>query len=204
MQPRTKRQREILSFIIQFTEEHGYKPSYQQIANKIGLKSKGGIARHIMALEKQGLIERSHENGSFNLELHPQKVVGDFICEIEWLDDLHISSKSTGSDRLYVPKFMLGYISSQNVRALNIGDNALIDKHICEDDIALIEIKSFARDGDLVAALVKNRQIVLRFFHRKGASIRLAPANENYEPIDCPADRVTVLGIYRGLIRPAF
>ncbi len=202
MQPRTKRQREILSFIIKFIEDHGYEPSYQQIANSTGVNSKGGIAKHIELLEKQGLLLRNHEKGSFKLELNPQKIVGDYISEIEWLDNPHTSGMPIKSDKLYVPKFMLGFLSSLNMRAFVVKDNALIDNHICEDDIALIEIKSFARDGECVAALVKNRKIVLRFFHRNGANINLTPANKNYDTIKCSADRVTVLGIYRGLLRP--
>lgn len=202
MQPRTKRQREILSFIIKFIEDHGYKPSYQQIANSTGVNSKGGIAKHIEALEKQGLILRNRENGSFRLELNPQEVIGDHISEVEWLDNPQTGGTPLKSDKLYVPKIMLGFLSSLNMRAFAVRDNALIDKHICEDDIALIEIKSFARDGECVAALVENSKIVLRLFHRNGANINLTPANENYDTITCSADRVTVLGIFRGLLRP--
>ncbi len=204
MQPRTKRQREILTFIIRFIEEHGYEPSYQQIANNLGVNSKGGIAKHIEALERQGLILRNHENGSFNLELHPQSFISDHICEIEWLENSQPKKNSAVSERLYVPKFMLGHLSALNVRALIIDDNALVDEHICEEDIALIELKSFARDGECVAALVENRYITLRYFQRMGANVNLAPASENYETFTYSADKVVVLGIYRGLIRPWF
>lgn len=202
MQPRTKRQRQILSFITQFIEDHGFEPSYQQIANHIGVASKGGIAKHIEALERQGLILRTRENGSFNLELHPQSTVGDYICEIEWLEPPQISKNSADNQRLYIPKFMLGHLSSMNIRALSVKDDALLDKHICEDDIALIEIKSFARDGDCIAALIDRHQIVLRYFHRSGANINLAAANDSYETITFSADRINVLGIHRGLLRP--
>ncbi len=204
MQPRTKRQREILNFITNFIEDRGYVPSYKQIAKKIGVRSKGGIAKHIEALERQGLVLRNYENGSFNLELHPQSVVGDHICEIEWLENPHISNKSAEIERLFVPKFMLGYLSGLDIRAFIVNDNALIDEHICEDDIALIETKSFARDGECVAALVNNRQIVLRYFNRAGANINLSPANDKFDTITSSADKITVLGIYRGLLRPLF
>ncbi len=204
MQPRTKRQREILNFIIKFIEEHGFEPSYQQIANQTGVNSKGGIAKHIEALEQQGLILRNYVNGKFNLEIYPQSFISDHICEIQWLESPQISKDSAETKRLYLPKFMLGYRSALDIRALKIADNALLDEHICEDDIALIELKSFARDGECVAALVKNQQIVLRYFQRMGANINLTPANENYDTITCSADKVDILGIYRGLLRPLF
>jgi repressor LexA len=194
-----------LSYIIKFIDDHGYEPSYQQIARHIGVKSKGGIAKHIEALERQGLLLRNHDNGGFKLEINPQSTVSDLICQIEWLDNPKFTNKTPSElERLYIPKSMLGILSPLNVRALVIRDNALLNKHICEDDIALIEIKSFARDGQLVAALINNNEILLRHFHRVGPAIDLVPANEKYETISCPADKITLLGIFRGLLRPLF
>jgi repressor LexA len=202
MQPRTKRQRQILTYIIDFIENHGYEPSYQQIANSLGLKSKGGIAKHIAALEKKGLISRNHTNGSFNLDLLPQHHASDMVCEIEWLPLPGKQVKSVENEYLYVPKQLLGLLLPTRVRALLVPDNAMLDEQICEDDIALIETKTFARDGETVAARIADRKIVLRKFYRMGANIRLAAANERFEPLIHPADWVKIVGIYRGLLRP--
>jgi SOS-response transcriptional repressor LexA len=50
---RTRRQREVLDFIIRYIDNHGYEPSYQLIARELGVSSKAGIAKHIKALEEQ-------------------------------------------------------------------------------------------------------------------------------------------------------
>ena len=71
MRTRSRRQREILEFIIEFVENEGYEPSYSRIARHCGLSSKGGVARHIAELEKKGLIKRTREQGSFSLEIFP-------------------------------------------------------------------------------------------------------------------------------------
>jgi repressor LexA len=63
MQPRTRRQKEVLDFIKRYIEKHGYEPSYQQIARHLGVSSKAGIARHIESLENQGFL-----NGGANTE----------------------------------------------------------------------------------------------------------------------------------------
>src|SRR5688572_1108827 len=87
MQARTRRQREILDYITVFIEKRGYEPSYQQIAKHFQIASKSAIAKHIVALEEQGLIARRRENGSFSLQLNPKKTVAnDSVCPIEWLD----------------------------------------------------------------------------------------------------------------------
>ena len=56
MQPRTKRQKEILEYISTFIETRGYKPSYQQIAKHFRLASKAAVAKHITALENRDLV----------------------------------------------------------------------------------------------------------------------------------------------------
>lgn len=200
---RTKRQREILTFVSEFMEEHGYQPSYQQIANHFGVKSKGGIAKHIEALEKKGLVSRNRENGSFTLEINPEESVGDLVCEVEWLISPDSNEESFQANRLYVPKFMLGLLSPADTKALLVSDNSLKDESICQDDVVLIESKTFARDGEIISALIEENEIVLRKFYRKGANIELVPANENYDPIIKAADRVMISGIFRGLLRPS-
>ena len=72
--PRTKRQREIFDYIKSFIENRGYEPSYQQIAKHFHIASKSAIAKHIAALEQQGLVIRSRENGSFSLQIASKSV----------------------------------------------------------------------------------------------------------------------------------
>ncbi len=200
---RTKRQREILKYIDEFIKSHEYQPSYQQIANHLELKSKGGIAKHIEALEKKGLLSRNYENGSFQLEVNQTSLVTESVCEIEWLLSPDVEERDFQKELLYVPKFMLGHAHSGDVRAFLVQDNSMTEENICEDDIAFVEAKTFVRDGELITAMLENKEIVLRRFFRTGADIELAAANENYESIVKSADRIEVLGIFRGLLRPS-
>ena len=205
MQPRTKRQREVFDYIVQYIEKHGYNPSYQQIARNLKLSSKAGIAKHIKALETQGLITRIRENGNFNLELRPPNLVEEAVYEIEWLNAPRTDSfvEEWENEKLFIPKFLLGYYSPVNIRAFRAPNDSMLEENIREGDVILIEKRSFARDGDIVAALTENKKTVLKKFFRLGAKIELRPANQNYQPILLPADKVSVLGIFRSLLRPA-
>jgi repressor LexA len=205
MQPRTKRQREVFDYIIQYTEKHGYNPSYQQIAWHLKLSSKAGIAKHIKALETQGLITRIRENGNFNLELRPPNLVEEAVCEIEWLNSPKDDSfvEDWEKETLFVPKFLLGHHSPQDMLAFRAPNDSMLEENICEGDVVLVEKRSFARDGDIVAALTENKRMVLKKFFRDGSKIELRPANQNYMPILLPADKVLVLGIFRSLLRPS-
>ncbi len=56
----TKRQRQILDFINDFSGEHGYSPSYREIGEHFGLSSTATIHAHVSALQKKGLVKKSH------------------------------------------------------------------------------------------------------------------------------------------------
>lgn len=202
MATRTKRQREILNFIQTFIDTHGFQPSYQQIANQIGVKSKGGVAKHIEALEKNGLIARHNINGTFHLELTPQKVVSEYITEIEWLKNPNIIPKKYETENLYVPTFLLGYLSSISLRAMTVRDDGMLDAQICNGDIAIIENKTFIRDSEVIAALIPNEPIFLRKYYRLSDMVELVPDNENYDTISIPGDKLKIFGVFRGILRP--
>lgn len=203
MQPRTRRQKEVFDYIKQYVENHGYEPSYQLIARHLKVKSKAGIAKHIEALEAQGLLTRRRENGSFWLDLQPANTTGDAVCEIEWLEipKTEIYVEDWESQPLFVPKFMLGSHEPERLRAFRVASDEMFNEQICEGDVALIEKRSYARDGDIVAALT-NKRIVLKKFYRVGAFIELRPASVGYSIVRLPANKVEIIGVYRGLIRP--
>lgn len=204
MQPRTRRQREILDFITEFIEERGHIPSYQQIARKFKIASKSAVAKHIAAMERQGILQRRREDGSYGLALRAENLVNESVCEIEWLElsgAAESFSENWEQESIFVPKFLLGYYEPERIRAFRVPDDAMLDEHICEGDIALIEKRSFARDGAIVVAEAENR-VFLKRFYRNGANIELRPANAAYQTIRLSAEKVSIQGVLHGLLRP--
>ena len=204
MQARTRRQKEVFDYIKHYVEKYGSEPSYQMIARHLGVSSKAGIARHIKALEAQGLITRRRENGSFWLDFGQSNSMSKAICEIGWLEipKSEIYVEEWESEPLFVPRFMIGYDEAERLRAYRVPDDAMQEKHICEGDVALIEKRSYARDGNIVVAVIGGKQVVLRQISRAGAHSELSSGNKNYETIKLPANKIEILGIFRGLLRP--
>ena len=204
MQPRTKRQREILDYVTGFIDEHGYKPSYQQIARRFRIASKSAVANHIAALERQGLILRHHENGTFNLQLRPKTSIDEAVCEINWLElpPSKLYEEEWEHAPLFVSRFLLGFLQPEKIRAFRVRNDSMIEDHICEGDVALVEERSFARDGDCVVAVVEKERVALKRFYRDGADIELRPANKDYAVLRLPANKVAVKGVFRALLRP--
>ncbi len=54
----TRKQNELLTYLISEIERNGVSPSYEEICKELNLKSKSGIHRIIKSLEERGFIER--------------------------------------------------------------------------------------------------------------------------------------------------
>ena len=205
MQPRTHRQKEILDYITRFIERHGYEPSYAQIARHFGVSSKATIAKHIAALERRGLLSRRHEDGAFGLAVKVEEAAPDALCEVKLLG--HIAAGAPidaieDSEPISVPRFLLGRVRPERVYALRVRGDSMIDEHICDGDIALIENRTEARDGEIVVALIDGSRATLKRLFRFGQEVELRPANSQLAPFRLPASQVAVQGIFRGLLRP--
>jgi len=207
MLPRTQRQKDILDFITRFLERHGHQPSYAQIARHFGVKSRATIAKHITALEKRGLLARQHEDGSFGLNVKVEDNTSDSLCEVKLLGRIAAGAPLEVveyEERIPVPRFLLGRVKPDRVYALRVKGDSMIDEHICDGDIALIENRTDARDGEIVVALlIEDNQATLKRLYRRGMFIELQPANSQLQPLTVPANEVRVQGIFRGLLRPS-
>ncbi|MFL6227595.1 MAG: LexA family protein, partial [Pyrinomonadaceae bacterium] len=140
MQPRTHRQKEIYDYIQRFIARHGYDPSYAQIARHFGISSKATIAKHIEALEKRGLISREHSNGTFALRVQVDGAA-DATCDVLLLGRVAagapLEAVNDSAQTVTIPRFLLGRVRPENVYALKVAGDSMIDEHICDGDIAL-------------------------------------------------------------------
>jgi len=204
MLPRTQRQKQVLDYITSFLGKHGHEPSYAQIARAFGVKSKATIAKHISALEKRGLIKREHEKGRFALAVSVEEVSADAICEIALVGEIAAGVPNDAVEDIEmipVPRFMLGRVRPDRVYGLRVKGNSMIDEHICDGDIALIESRTEAREGEIVVALIDETRATLKHLFRFGSEVELRSANSEFEPLRLHASRVRIQGIFRGLLR---
>jgi len=68
--PLTKRQREILNYLANYTEQNGYAPSFEEIAEQFRYSSLATVHEHLSNLERKGYIKRSY-NESRAIEILP-------------------------------------------------------------------------------------------------------------------------------------
>ncbi|HEY0595161.1 transcriptional repressor LexA [Sphingopyxis sp.] len=222
----TAKQHELLHFIQQKLDASGISPSFEEMKEALGLKSKSGIHRLISALEERGFLRRL-PNRARALEvikvpeaatpavrndrdnIVPLRKPAPALKPIAANDiiEVPLHGKIAAGvpieafeehNNLAVPAALLG---AGEHYALEVSGDSMVEAGIFDGDYALIQKASTAREGDIVVALVDGQDATLKYFRREGQMIRLDPANSAYEPQRYPADRVIVQGRLSGLLR---
>ena len=199
MQPLTKRQREILDFLNQFIEQHGYAPSLEEIGRRFGLSSLATVHKHLTNLQDKGFIRRAW-NRSRSVELVPTRMGGRAL-DLPLLGYVAAGAPIeavVSSETVTVPEDLAG---TRDTYALRVRGNSMIDEQIRDGDLVVVEDRQTAENGEMVIALLQGSEVTLKKFYREGGHIRLQPANDTVAPIIAQADEVQVQGVVIGVMR---
>ncbi len=209
MKDLSAKQRRILDYIRDFIDEHDYPPSIRQIQEACDISSTSVVDYNLRILERLGYIRRDREV-SRAIELiagrRPRVVPVPIIGTIAAGQPIPVPAADTWQDydpenAIEVSPEMLG--NRENVYALRVKGQSMIDALVNDGDIVLMQAASAAQDGDMVAAWLKREQeATLKKLYREGSRVRLQPANETMQPIYTEADNVEVQGRVIGAIRP--
>ena len=199
MQPLTRRQREILDYLTEFIEHHGYSPSLEEVGRRFGLSSLATVHKHLTNLQEKGFIKRAW-NRSRSVELVP---TGGGRRAIEIPLQGYVAAGDpieavVSPENVAVPESLTG---ARTTYALRVRGQSMIDEQIRDGDIVIVEDRKTAENGEMVIALLDASEATLKTFHRENGRIRLQPANPAMRPIVVDADRVQVQGVVIGLMR---
>lgn len=202
----TKRQKQVLDFLIHFQDKHGYPPSFEEIAKGMKLNSLATVHKHIETLERKGYIRRGY-NQSRSIEvLQLPKPVREQVIE-RHVTELPLAGRIAAGRPLEAIEgretISLGdFARAQNVYVLQVKGNSMQDDHILDGDFVVVEQTQVANNGEIVVALVGGEEATLKRLYREGAGkIRLQPANSEMNPITLPASDVRVQGKVIGVLR---
>ena len=203
----TKRQKDFLQFLSGFIEKKGYSPSYEEIADGMGLASLATVHKHILSLEAKQYLKRGF-NQSRSLEVAPkyyeeqrQHIQEMPATSVPLLGRIAAGAPVeaiAGEDTLNFADF----VGDPGTFALKVRGDSMIDDHICDGDYVLIEQANDARNGDIVVALVDGVETTLkRFYAEPGDKVRLQPANTAMQPIYVAKSAVQIQGKLLAVLR---
>ncbi|MCC6536429.1 MAG: transcriptional repressor LexA [Bryobacterales bacterium] len=203
----TPRQKELLDFIAGFVDQHGYCPSYDEIAQGLSLASLATVHKHISALAAKGYLNRT-ENHSRSLEVGP-RYYDETKGSRNERPRLEIPLEGRIAAGLPVESYAErevvnfgDFTNAEGTYALQVRGESMIEDHICDGDYVLIERTDAVRNGDVVVALVRGTESTLKRFYKEGdGSVRLQPANRTMEPIRVAASDIQVQGRLLAVLR---
>lgn len=199
VQPLTKRQREILDYLNDFIQQHGYAPSLEEIGRRFGLSSLATVHKHLTNLQDKGFIKRAW-NRSRSVELVPTRLSGRSI-ELPMLGYVAAGvpiEAVASAETIFVPDSLVG---KRDTYVLRVRGDSMIDEQIRDGDFVIVEDRKTADNGEMVIALINGSDVTLKKFYREGPNIRLQPANPAVQPIVVDSERVQVQGVVIGVMR---
>lgn len=221
----TRKQTELLLYVNSRLTEDGVSPSFDEMKDALGLRSKSGIHRLISGLEERGFIRRlPHRARALEVLRLPDQagIGGDYKAGRARLptpaNDPAADERATVAVPLYgriaagtpiealrdpnttigVPPDMLGRGSHY---ALEVAGDSMIEAGILDGDTVVIHEGTAWEPGDIVVALVDREEATLKILRPEGDRIALIPANPRYETKTYEPDRVEVQGRLVGLLR---
>ena len=199
--PLTRRQREILDYLSQYSAENGMSPTLEEIAQHFGV-NKVTIFGHVGELERKGVIERAAKGISRGLRIvHDEHASRDALQgpSIEILGNIAAGSPIEAIEAPERLDLNAMIPEGKDVYALRVNGNSMIEDSICDGDLVLIERRDTARNGETVVAILEGDEATLKRYYNEGNRIRLQPANSTMEPIY--VDHVQVRGVLIGVVR---
>lgn len=201
----TRRQKQVLDFLVSFINRRGYSPSFEEIASGLNLTSLATVHKHLQTLERKGFIRRAY-NQSRSIEVMqlPRPVREEVARHATDLPLLGRIAAGQPVEAVENPETLsLGdFTRSKNVYVLQVKGDSMVDDHILDGDYIIVEQTENANNQDIVVALVRGEETTLkRFFREPGGKVRLQPANAQMPPIFVPAKDIQIQGRVIGILR---
>lgn len=196
----TDRQQEIYAFIRSTLAARGIPPSMREIGEEFGIRSTNGVEKHLAALEKSGHIARERGK-SRGLSLQGSNRAQATIPLLGRVAaGTPVLSPENQEGEVVVDLGVFSLRSSNNLFALKVRGESMVNAHIMDGDTLLVRAQATAQDGDIVVALVEEEATVKRYFNEENR-IRLQPENSMMKPLYFERGDFRIVGKAVGVIR---
>jgi len=196
----TARQSAVLSFLRDFHNQQGLMPSTREIQNHFGFASQTAAVSHLRSLVNKGVIKKLP--GKARALVFPEELDREEILDVPIYGQIPAGMPSDAEPEaegcVSVDISSLGVPRNAKTFALRVRGESMIDAHILDGDIVVLEIRE-PRDGDIVAALIDGETTLKRLVKQKGRPY-LKAENSDYPDL-LPIEELRVQGVMVALLR---
>ena len=201
----TRKQQQILDFILKWQRTQGATPTCQEIADQFGFRSLNSVTGHVRLLRQKGHLE-SEPNKARSLRIvSPLQKFRSIVRDIPLFGAIPAGLPETREQDaegcVSVDVESIGFKPTRNTFALRVTGDSMIGRHILDGDVVVLEHGPEPRNGQIVAALI-DRESTLKTYVLKGGKPYLKAENPKY-PNLIPAQELVIQGVVKALIRRA-
>lgn len=209
-----KKKKQILEFLQSYVAKHGFAPTLSDLAKKFKVSSLATVHEHLAFLQEHGFIRRTGNARGREMEFLPPPVTPPRAGE-EFADEAYLDNQSVGiplvglitagapieaiEDREETIPIPTAITRGRNCYILKVKGDSMVESLIMDGDLVIVEKTEYAKNGDMVVAVLDDGSATLKKFYKEKNYIRLQPANKKYKPI--MAKNVVIRGRVVGIIR---
>jgi len=192
----TKRQKQVLDFILNYQKQKGYAPSLEEICKKFKLSSVSTAHFHVSKLRDAGYLEKE--------ENKPRAIDATKKEELIKIPIVGTIAAGQPIEAIEVPDLTIA-ISKKEILprtshyALRVKGDSMIEDGIFDGDIVVIRKQEVAENGQMVVAIIDDNEATLKRLYREKNKFRLQPANQTMLPFF--RKEVEVRGVVVKIIR---
>lgn len=202
-----KKKQLILDYLKGYVNDRGYAPTLSEIAKKFKVSSLATIHEHMAFLEKNGFIKRTGNVQSRELTILDK---GNANVEESFLDGSMFTLPLVGLITAGTPIEAIENreaeiaVPAEITRGrqcyiLKVKGDSMIESLISDGDLVIVEKTEYAKNGDMVVAVLDDGTATLKKFYKEKNYVRLQPANAKYRPL--MVENVIIRGKVVGIIR---
>lgn len=178
--------------ISRFYYQKGRMPSFAEIGEMLGLKSKNAVFKLVRRLEELKVVERDEKG-----RLTP----GSIKFPIRMLGTVEAGFPSPAEEEL-ADTMSLDDLLIQNHEAtflLRVSGDSMIEAGIMPGDMVIVNKGQTPKSGDIVIAEVDG-EWTMKYLRKRGDVVALIPANAKYKPIK-PKNELKIAGVVTAVVR---
>lgn len=197
------RERQVLGFITQYIQRHGYAPTLVEIAESLGVNAVSTVHEHLSRLVQKGFVKKTagFERGIELVEGKVRLSLNEAAIELPVLGFIAAGSPlEPHTDPNFYISVPANFISSKKPGyVLQIKGASMIDEGILDGDYVIVQHQQDAQNGDIVVAILPNGLATLKRIFFEKDRIRLEPANSSMSPIYTTHVKIQgkVVGVFR-------
>jgi repressor LexA len=195
----TDRQKKVLDFIQFEQREKGITPSTREIQNHFGFASQTSVMQYLGVLERKGFLARQARKARALITPLQKVRISDIPIYGQIPAGMAALTEESIEGHVSLDTVSVNASKSGRTFALRVRGDSMIDAHILDGDIVILEDRKDAQNGDIVAALIDGETTLKRYVVEHGRPY-LRAENPLYPDLT-PARELQIQGVMVSLIR---